>query len=113
MAMARVSYARELLQIYWMSYSAIFELTGMTEEGVRRCVEMPIFQALFQLLGNVADLSNLPRTDKEQSMIEITTFFNNPTLQPLLAQIFSTMEQDLQSLNQTQNQKHQDRPEKP
>ena len=108
MAMARISYARELLKIYWITYSAISELTGMTEEGVRRCLEIPEFQTMFELLGSIADLSDLPKVDKEQSMVEITTFFNNPTLQPLLAQIISTMEQYLQSLNQSQNQTHQD-----
>jgi len=112
-ALARISYARELLKIYWKTYSAISELTGMTEEGVRRCVEMPEFQALFQLLGNIANLSDLPQVDMQQSMVEITTFFNNPTLQPLLAQIISTMEQYLQSLNQTQNQTYQDGQETP
>jgi AbiV family abortive infection protein len=112
-AMERVSYARKLLQVYSMSYSAIFALTGMTEEGLRRSIEMPEFQALFQLLGSITDLSDLSQVDKQLSITEIITFFNNPTLQPLLAQIFSTMEQDLQLLNQTQNQKHQDKPEKP
>jgi hypothetical protein len=85
----------------------------MTEEGVRQCIEMPIFQYMFQLLGSIADLSDLGQFDKQQSMDEITTFINNPTLYPLFAQIFPTMEQDLQSLNQTENQTHQDRQETP
>ncbi len=110
-AMACVSRARELLQIYQMFYSAINELTGMTEVGLRSCVEMPVFQYLFQELGSITDLSNLPLANKQQSMTDMTTFLNNPIFQPFFAQFSSTMEQDLQSLNQTQNQTHQDRQE--
>ncbi len=112
-AMACVSHARELLQIYQICYQGLSVLTGMTEEGLRRCIEMPEFQALFQLLGSTADLSNLPPANRQQSIAEITTFFNDPALQLFLTQISSTMDQDLQSLNQTPNQTHQDGQEMP
>lgn len=112
-AIAHVSYARELLLFYRKTYTAISELTGMTEDGVRRCIEMPIFQYMFQLLGSIADLSNLPQIDKQQSMDEITTFFNNPTLNPLFTEILLTMEQDLHSHNHAENQTHQDIQETP
>jgi hypothetical protein len=96
---ACVAHARELLQIYQISYQGLSMLTGMTEEGLRRTIEMPAFQAPFQLLGSTADLSNLPPANKQQSIAEITTFFNDPALQLFFTQISSTMEQDFQSLN--------------
>lgn len=108
-ATACVSRARELLQIYQRVYSAIFELTGMTEEGLRRCIEMPEFQMLLQLLGSNADLSHFPVLDKQQAVVGITAFFNEPTIQSLLAQFPSAIEQDLQSLKQAENQTPQDR----
>ncbi len=46
-AMACVSHARELLEIYQMAYSGLFMLTQWTEEGLRHCIEMPVFQDLF------------------------------------------------------------------
>ncbi len=112
-AMECVSHARELLKIYWMTYSGLSMLTGMTEEGLRHCIEMPEFQNLFQMLGSHTDLSNLSQANKEQAMAEITTFFNDPTLRFFLAQVSSIVEQGSQSLNQIQNQTHQDRQETP
>jgi len=108
MARACVSHAHELLQIYQMFYSAINELTGMTEEGLRVCVEMPVFQYLFQVLGSMTDLSNLPLANRQQSMTDMATFLNNPIFQPFFAEFSSALKQDLQSLNETQNQTHQD-----
>lgn len=83
-AKACVSHARELLQIYQMSYSGLYTLTGWTEEGLRHCIEMPGFQNLFQMLGSMTNLSNLPLANKQHSIDEITTFFNDTKLQLFL-----------------------------
>jgi hypothetical protein len=107
-ATACVSHVREQLQIFQMFYAAVFILTGMTEEGLQRCIAMPEFQILFQALGNNADLSHLPTPSKEQAMAEITAVFNHPTFQPLVAQFSSIVEQMLQSLHQAESQTHQD-----
>jgi len=107
-ARACVSYAREQLQIFQMMYVAVFALTEMTEEGLRRCIAMPEFQTMLQALGSNADLSHLPTPSKQQAMAEITTVFNHPTFQPLLAQFPSIVEQMLQSLHQAESQTHQD-----
>ena len=99
MAIACVSRTRELLQIFQIGYLAISLLTGMTEEGLRRCIEMPEIQTMLQALGSETDLSNLPVFDKQQAMVEITKVLNSPIFQPLLAQFPSMVEEALQSIN--------------
>lgn len=103
LATACVAHAREQLQIFQMMYSALYTLMGMTEEGLRHCIEMPEFQALFQALGNITDLSHIPMVDKQQAMAEMTAMFNNPAFQPLFAQFSAAVEQVLQASNQAEN----------
>ena len=103
LATACVAHAREQLQIFQTMYSALYTLTGMTEEGLRHCIEMPEFQALFQALGNITDLSHLPMVDKQQAIAEMTAMFNNPAFQPLFAQFSAAVEQVLQASNQAEN----------
>lgn len=107
-ATACVAYAREQLQIFQMVYAAVFALTDMTEEGLRRCIAMPEFQLLFETLGSTTDLSHLPAPDEPQARAEMTAVFNHPAFQPLFAQFPSIMEQMLQFLNQGESQTHQD-----
>jgi len=107
-ATACVSHVCEQLQIFQMFYAAVFALTGMTEEGLRHCIEMPDFQLLFQALGSNTDLSHLPTPGKQQAMAEITTVFNDPAFQPMFAQFPSVVEQMLRSLHQAESQTHQD-----
>ena len=95
-AIACVSDARGLLQVTQKFYSGLSALTGMTEEGLRRCIAMPTFQALIQALGDKADLSHLPMTSMQQAMVELTALLNEPTFQ-----FPSLVEQALQSLNQS------------
>jgi hypothetical protein len=76
-----------------MFHSTFSELTGMTEEGLRRCIAMPEFQVLFQALGDKADLSHFPATGTDEAV----AFLNN-TFQAMFAQF---VEQDLQSPNQS------------
>ncbi len=96
-----ISRARGLLQIFRMCHLALSALTGMTEEGFRRCIAMPEFQALFQAFGDKADLSHFPVIDRQQAMVEITALLNEPTLQAILAQFFPLIEQSSQSPNQS------------
>ncbi len=103
LATACVAHAREQLQIFQTMYSALYTLTGMTEEGLRHCIETPEFQALFQALGNITDLSHLPMVDKQQAMAEMTAMFNNPAFQPLFAQFPAAVEQVLHASNQAKN----------
>ncbi len=102
-AIACVSYARGLLQVIQMFYTGLSALTGMTEEGLRHCIAMPAFQSLLQALGDKTDLSHFPVIDKQQAMVELTAALNEPTLQAMLAQFPSLIEQALQSPNQSQN----------
>ena len=106
-AIACVSDARGLLQVAQMFYSLTSTLTGLTEEGLRRCIAMPAFQALLQALGDNADLSHSPVIGKQQAMVEMTAFLNDPTLQAVLAQFPSLIEQLLQSTDQS----HKDDPQ--
>ncbi len=62
--MACVSHARELLHIYWLFYMAVSMVTGMTEEGLRHFIEMPLVQNLFEEFGSMTDLSNLSSVTK-------------------------------------------------
>jgi AbiV family abortive infection protein len=103
LAAACVSDAREQLQIVQMSYSAWYALTGMTEEGLRQCVETPVFQELFQALGNMTDLSHFPKVGKQQAMGEMTAMLNSPALQPWVALFPTAIEQVLQASNQGEN----------
>ncbi len=95
--MACVSHARELLHIYWLFYMAVSMVTGMTEEGLRHFIEMPLVQNLFEEFGSMTDLSNLSSVTKQQVMAELTTFLNEPILQPFLAELSSVAEQEQQS----------------
>ena len=98
-----VAHAREQLQIFQIVNAAIANVTGMTEEGLRRCVATPAFQALLQALGDKTDLSHFPVIDKQQAVVELTASLNEPTLQAMLAQFPPLVEQALQSLNQSHN----------
>ncbi len=100
-AVACVSRARELFMRFRMVYSALFALTGMTEEGLRQFIEMPEFQTLLHTLGSKTDLSYFPVLDKQHSISDITAILNDPTFQPLLVQFSMLAEQASQSLNQT------------
>ncbi|SRR5713226_4570430 len=102
-AIACVSHARGLQQMFQMFHSGLSALTGMTEEGLRRCVATPAFQALLQALGDKTDLSHFPVIDKQQAVVELTASLNEPTLQAMLAQFPPLVEQALQSLNQSHN----------
>jgi AbiV family abortive infection protein len=88
-----VSHARGRLQWYRMFHSVFSELTGMTEEGLRRCIAMPEFQWLFQTIGDKTDLSHISTVGTD----EIVAFFNT-TFQAMFAQFG---EQDLRSPNQS------------
>ena len=100
-AIACISHARRLLQEMRMFYSGLSAMTGMTEEGLRRCIAMPAFQALFQALGDNADLSHFPVIDMQQAMVELTAVLNDSTLHAALVQFPLLIEQDLQSPNQS------------
>ena len=83
-AEACVLSVQEQFQIAQMFYLSCSTLTGWTEEGLRDCVETPVFQELFQALGSNADLSHFPKMKKQQSIEEMTALFNDPAFQPLL-----------------------------
>jgi AbiV family abortive infection protein len=103
-----VAHTREQLQIFRILYSAVSAITGMTEEGLRRFIEIPAFQTMLQALGSNTDLSGLPTPSKQQAIDEITAVFNDPAFRPLLTQFSSDIEQDLRSLTQAESQTRQD-----
>ncbi len=103
-----VAHAREQLQIFQIVYAAIANVTGMTEEGLRRFIEMPLFQNMLQVLGSNTDLSGLPTPSQQQAMEEMTAVFNDQAFLPLLRHFSSGIEQDLRALNQANSQTRQD-----
>lgn len=100
-AIACVSHARELLHIYRLFYIAVSTVTGMTEEGLRHFMEMPLLQNLFEELGSMTDLSNLSAVTMQQAIADITTFLNDPILQPFLAELSSVVIQEQQANDRT------------
>src|SRR5258708_3548538 len=103
-ATACVSDARKLFQIIQMAYSVWSSLTGLTEEGLRSCVETPLFQSLYQALGSAADLSHFPTFEKQQAMEEMVAVLNSPFLHSWMVQFPGAVEELLQSLDQAENQ---------
>src|SRR5258708_36832336 len=97
MAIVCVSHARELLHIYQMFFLAVSMVTGMTEDGLRRFIEMPLLQNLLEGLGNMTDLTNLSSVTMQQAIAELTTFLNDPILQPFLAELASVVVQEQQA----------------
>ncbi len=86
-----ISRAHEQLQIAQSVYEATSILTGMTEEGLRYIIEMPVFQDVIQSMEDIAGpINSPPPTDKEQAASELTQILSNPTIQFWLNQ-FSTV----------------------
>jgi AbiV family abortive infection protein len=100
-AIACVSHARELLHLYQMFYLAVSMVTGMTEEGFRGFIEMPLLQKFFEELGSMSDLSNLSAVTMQRTIADITTFLNDPILQPFLAELSSVVVQEQQANDRT------------
>ena len=96
-----VSDAHNLLQVTQTFYLMSSTLTGLTEEGLRRCMATPAFQGLFQFLGANADLSHFPVVSREQAMVATTAVFNDPALQDVVVQFSPLFGQVLQSPNQS------------
>lgn len=95
-----ITRAREQLQIAQLLYSAIYTLTGMTEEGLRRFIELPEFQNVIQLLESITGPSNAPPvTNEEQVVAELTEVLSNPTIQFWLNQL-SIVTESLMNFNE-------------